>query len=78
MRLTVSDQANTPEPPHALGALTTAEISRYKRELEHCLKHLPEHATVRQQIREKLQTVIDEESIREQHRHSSQRWPLHN
>ena len=76
--MTVGDQANTPEPLHALGALTTAEISKYKRKREHCLKHLPEHAAVRQQIGERLQAVIDEESIREQHRHSSQRWPLHN
>jgi hypothetical protein len=37
----------TVEPPeHPLHALATYELSRYRRQLEHALKTLPEHATV--------------------------------
>ena len=45
----------TVEPPeHPLHALTTYELSRYRRQLEHALKDLPEHAAVRELLRAKL------------------------
>jgi hypothetical protein len=55
----------TVEPPeHPLGALTTYELSRYRRQLEHALKALPEHATVRELLREKLGEALAEQESR--------------
>jgi hypothetical protein len=43
------------EPPeHPLHALTTYELLRYRGQLEHALRTLPEHAPVRELLREKL------------------------
>ena len=53
------------EPPeHPLDALTTYELSRYRRELEHALKALPEHAAVRELLRTKLAGVLAEQESR--------------
>jgi DNA-binding transcriptional regulator/RsmH inhibitor MraZ len=55
----------TVEPPeHPLYALTTYELSRYRRELEHTLKALPEHAAVRELLRGKLAEVLAEQESR--------------
>ena len=55
----------TVEPPeHPLHALTTYELSRYRRELEHALRALPEHAAVRQLLRGKLAEVLAEQDSR--------------
>ena len=55
----------TVEPPeHPLDALTTYELSRYRRELEHALKALPEHAAVRELLRTKLAEVLAEQESR--------------
>ena len=48
-------------PSHPLPALTTYEISRYRRDLEHALKVLPEHATVRELLQGKLAEVLAEQ-----------------
>ena len=32
---------SVPQPPHPVGALTTSELSRYRRELEHALQAPP-------------------------------------
>jgi hypothetical protein len=45
-------------------ALTTYERSRYRRELEHALKELPEHAPVRELLHGKLAEVLAEEDSR--------------
>jgi hypothetical protein len=51
----------TVEPPeHPIHALTTYELSRYRRQLEHALKTLSEHAAVR----EKLAEVLTEQESR--------------
>jgi hypothetical protein len=55
---------STPQPPHPLGALTTAELTRYRRELEHALKALPGHAAVRQQLQARLADVQAEQESR--------------
>ena len=55
---------STPQPPHPLGALTTAELTRYRRELEHALKTLPDHATVRDQLKAKLADIQAEQESR--------------
>jgi hypothetical protein len=58
-------EPDTVEPPeHPLHALTTYELSRYRRQLEHALKALPEHATVRELLREKLAEALAEQESR--------------
>ena len=53
------------EPPeHPLDELTTYELSRYRRQLEHALKALPEHAAVRELLRTKLAEVLAEQESR--------------
>ncbi len=55
----------TPQPPpHPLHALTTFELRDYRRELEHALKVLPEHAGVRELLRQKLDEVLAEQEHR--------------
>jgi hypothetical protein len=55
----------TVQPPkHAMHALTTYELSRYRRELEHALKELPERAPVRELLQGKLAEVLAEEDSR--------------
>ena len=52
------------EPEHPLHALTTYELSRYRRQLEHALKALPQHAAVRELLRGKLAEVLAEQESR--------------
>ena len=53
------------EPPeHPLDELTTYELSRYRRQLEHALKALPEHGAVRELLRTKLAGVLAEQESR--------------
>ena len=55
----------TVDPPeHPLHALATYELSRYRHELEHALKALPQHAAVRELLREKLAEVLAEQESR--------------
>ena len=55
----------TVEPPeHPLDALTTYELSRYRRQLEHALKVLPEHGAVLELLRTKLAEVLAEQESR--------------
>ena len=53
-------------PPHPTSQLTTYELRNYRRELEHALKTLPDHATVRAQLQSKLAEVLDEQESRSQ------------
>jgi hypothetical protein len=57
----------TVQPPkHPMHALTTYELSRYRRELEHALnlKELCEHAAVRELLQARLAEVLAEEDSR--------------
>ena len=55
----------TVQPPkHPMHALTTYELARYRRELEHALKALPEHAAVRDLLQGKLAEVLAEQHSR--------------
>jgi hypothetical protein len=51
-------------PPHPLGALTTYELSRYRRQLEHALKALPGHAPVRELLQQRLAEAMAEQDSR--------------
>ena len=55
----------TVQPPeHPMHELMTYELSRYRRELEHALKELPEHAPVRELLHGKLAEVLAGEDSR--------------
>jgi hypothetical protein len=55
----------TVQPPkHPMHALTTYELARYRRELEHALKELCEHAAVRELLQARLAEVLAEEDSR--------------
>lgn len=52
------------QPKHPIHALTTYELRDYRRQLEHAVKTLPEHATVRALIRLRLDAVLAEQAQR--------------
>jgi hypothetical protein len=53
-------------PKHPMHALTTYELARYRRELEHALKTLPGHAQVRALLQQRLTDVLTEQQARTQ------------
>jgi len=59
-----TEPATTAEPKHPVSELTTFELARYRRELEHALKTIPEHAEVRTLLRAKLDEVLSEQDAR--------------
>lgn len=52
------------QPPHPTHALTTYELKNYRRDLEHSLKTLPEHAQARVQLQQRLAEVLTEQDSR--------------
>jgi hypothetical protein len=54
----------TAEPKHPVSALTTYELARYGRELEHAVKTLPEHASMRELLQQRLTAVLAEQDER--------------
>jgi hypothetical protein len=60
----LADPVIVDPPQHPTHALTTYELSRYRRELEHALKELPAHAPVRELLHGKLAEVLAEEDSR--------------
>ncbi len=77
--MTISDRANTPEPAHPIGQLTTRELSDYRRQLERAIgDRTIGQAPMAAELRAKLSEVVGEEAERERHRRSGQRWPLNN
>jgi hypothetical protein len=52
------------QPAHPLHELTTYELKNYRRDLEHALTTLPEHAAVRELLHEKLAGVLAEQESR--------------
>ena len=53
-----------PPPKHPTHALTTYELRDYRRELEHALRTVPEHAAVRELLRARLTEVLSEQESR--------------
>lgn len=53
------------EPNHPMHALTTTEISRYRRELEHAIQGISPDAPVQADLRRKLDAVLAEQTSRE-------------
>ena len=58
------------QPPHPMHALTTYELRNYRRELEHSLKTLPEHAQVRALLQQRLAEVLAEQDSRNRMQHA--------
>jgi hypothetical protein len=58
------------QPPHPMPALTTYELKNYRRELEHSLKTLPEHAQVRALLQQRLTEVLAEQDSRNRLQHA--------
>ncbi len=56
-------------PAHPIGQLTTTELSRYRRELEHAIKTLKD-APVAAELRRRLDEVVTEEQQRERARNA--------
>jgi hypothetical protein len=59
-----AEPAPVPAPAHPLPALTTFELRDYRRDLEHALAALPEHAPVRTLLQDKLTAVLAEQDSR--------------
>jgi hypothetical protein len=53
-------------PSHPMSALTTYELARYRRELEHALNTLPGHAEIRALLHQRLTEVLTEQQARTQ------------
>jgi hypothetical protein len=59
-----SRMTEAPNSPHPMHAMTTFELSRYRRELESALKNLPTTAPVRADIQRRLGQVKEEQESR--------------
>ena len=55
---------DTPQPHHPLGALTTSELTRYLRQLEHAINGLAADAPIQADLRRKLGEVLAERHCR--------------
>ena len=55
---------DTPQPPHPLGALTTSELTRYLRQLEHAINGIAAGAPIQADLRRKLGEVLAEQQSR--------------
>jgi hypothetical protein len=62
-------------PMHPTSQLTTSELSKYRRQLEHSLKALPTQAPVRAQIQARLAEVLEEQEQRTQLQQTVRRGP---
>jgi hypothetical protein len=56
-------------PAHPIGQLTTTELSRYRRELEHAVREL-KSAPVAAELQRRLDEVVAEEQQRERARNA--------
>jgi len=61
-----AEPATVEQPKHPVHALTTYELARYRRELEHALKTLPGHAEIRALLQQRLPEVRTEQQVRTQ------------
>jgi hypothetical protein len=64
-----ADPMPVPPPKHPMYALTTYELTDYRRELEHALSTLPGHAAAIKQLRQRLAEVLSEQQSRTRLQH---------
>ncbi|MGH3182783.1 MAG: hypothetical protein ACRDOE_12885 [Streptosporangiaceae bacterium] len=55
---------HTPQPPHPVPALTTSELTRYQRQLEHAITAITPEAPVQASLTRKLGEVLAEQQSR--------------
>lgn len=67
--MTTSSEPNTYPP----GQMTDGELRTRRREYERCLRGLPVGATIRPEIKTKLDAVVTEMTTREARRHAPPR-----
>jgi len=67
-----SEAQPVPQPTRPLEALTTYELSRYRRELERALKGLGVDVPARRLVQDKLVQVLDEQDSRARIRNGAQ------
>jgi hypothetical protein len=72
---TPAEPVTVEQPKHPMHALTTYELNRYRRELEHALKTLPSHAEVRALLQQRLTDVLTEQQSRAQLQQASRTGP---
>jgi hypothetical protein len=60
-----AEPATATEPQHPIAQLTTSELARYRRELEHAVKGISDDAPVQATLRSKLDEVLAEQVERE-------------
>jgi hypothetical protein len=61
------------QPRHPVHALTTFELTRFRRELEHAIKDISPDAPVQDDLRRKLDEVLAEQESRTQIKHASRK-----
>jgi hypothetical protein len=66
MRLDWGIPVRTDNPKHPVYALTTYELRRYRRAIEHSLNGIPADAPVRERLYARLAEVVAEEECRAQ------------
>ena len=66
-----ADHVSVETPKHALCALTTAELTRYRRELEKAIAAIADTAPVQLTLAERLEAVTAEQQDRERIAHES-------
>ena len=59
-----AEHATVETPKHPLHALTTSELSRYRRELESAIRGIADDAPVQDDLRSKLDAVLAEQDDR--------------
>jgi hypothetical protein len=58
-------EPQTAEPKYPVSQLTTSELTRYRRELEHAVRGIAPDAPVQTELRRRLDVVLAEQSERE-------------
>jgi hypothetical protein len=58
-------EPQTAEPKYPVHQLTTSELTRYRRELEHAAKGISPDAPVQTELRRRLDVVLAEQDERE-------------
>jgi hypothetical protein len=58
-------EPQTAEPKYPVSQLTTSELTRYRRELEHAVKRIAPDAPVQTELHRRLDVVLAEQDERE-------------
>ncbi len=59
-----TDPVTPKQPPHPMAHLTTAELSTYRRQIEHAIKGISPDAPIQADLRRKLAEILTEQDER--------------